>query len=51
MATGGAIMVNEAGEEIVPGSVSVIDDGSEGAASASDVDVAPDAPVVAEEGI
>ena len=30
--TGGAIMVNEAGEQIVPGSVQIVDDGSSAAA-------------------
>ena len=44
-APSGAIMVNNAGEEIVPGSVQVINDGSEAAESASDaiqaVDAAP----------
>ena len=40
-------MVNEAGEEIVPGSVSVISDGSESEASSSDV--APVVPDVADD--
>ena len=41
---GGSIMVNEAGEEIVPGSVQVINDGS----GAAVPEVAPD---VVEDGI
>lgn|GEM_PF-5699590 len=42
MGTSGAIMVNDRGEEIIPGSVQVVDDGAPAAPEAA-VDAAVDA--------